>query len=529
MSETIPPSWPPPASPDPEDGPGPLGRGDEAPAGPSFGDRLAESKLLRMAVLLGLLAWAAMASMWLFVVIMALVVSIFLHEMGHYLMAKRNGMKVTEFFLGFGPRIWSFRRGETEYGLKVIPAGAYVKIIGMSNLEEVAPEDEARSYRAKSFGKRMPVVLGGPVMNLLLGFLLLVVVIAGFGKPSDTAWKVDGVTAGSAAEAAGLQSGDRVVAYNGQPITDFESFTDLVRGDSGANVELTIERDGQQIVLPATLGWALDEQGAAALGLNPSDRVTEVNGTPVASYADLVKVMGAAEGATQVTYVRERETRVHEVQGPVQLPQDGSKGLLGIGNGTVYEPVSILQAVPDAGAQFGEIVVGSVQGMGRIFSPSGIGNLFHLVTTARDEPTQDATLPTSDPGTSSSVTEPAAPSSSSSSSASASDNADRPLSILGIVNVASQAGEIGGWPAVLGILALVNIFLGLINLVPLLPFDGGHIAVACYEEIRTRISHRPYRVDMAKLMPVTYVVLVLMVGLFASTLYLDAVNPIKLN
>ena len=103
------------------------------------------------------------------------------------------------------------------------------------------------------------------------------------------------------------------------------------------------------------------------------------------------------------------------------------------------------------------------------------------------------------------------------------------MSLLGIVNVGTQLGEQQGWAGVLALLATVNIFLGLINLVPLLPFDGGHIAVACYEEIRSRISKKPYRVDMSRLMPVTYVVVFLMIGLFMSTLYLDAVDPVQLT
>ena len=103
------------------------------------------------------------------------------------------------------------------------------------------------------------------------------------------------------------------------------------------------------------------------------------------------------------------------------------------------------------------------------------------------------------------------------------------MSLLGIVNIGAELGEETGWAGVLALLATVNIFLGLINLVPLLPFDGGHIAVATYEEIRTRLRGRPYRVDMAKLMPVTYVVVLLMVGLFMSTLYLDAVDPVRLT
>ena len=103
------------------------------------------------------------------------------------------------------------------------------------------------------------------------------------------------------------------------------------------------------------------------------------------------------------------------------------------------------------------------------------------------------------------------------------------MSLLGIVNVGAQLGEQAGWAGVLALLATVNIFLGLVNLLPLLPFDGGHIAVATYEAVREKITGRAHRVNMAKLMPVTYFVVLLMVGLFASTLYLDAVDPVRLS
>ena len=109
--------------------------------------------------------------------------SITLHELGHFLAAKRAGMKVTEFFLGFGPRIWSFRRGETEYGLKLIPAGAYVQIIGMNNLEEVEPEDEARTYRQANVPRPVPHRGGRRPMNVLLAVVLIWVLLAVVGVP----------------------------------------------------------------------------------------------------------------------------------------------------------------------------------------------------------------------------------------------------------------------------------------------------------------------------------------------------------
>jgi membrane-associated protease RseP (regulator of RpoE activity) len=180
----------------------------------------------------------------------------------------------------------------------------------------------------------------------------------------------------------------------------------------------------------------------------------------------------------------------------------------------------IVEATGQAVGAFGDTVVGSVQGMGRIFSPSGISKLASQVANGgSSDASSDSSVEPVNSGSGSS----------SGSSSSASSNVDRPMSLLGIVNVGTQLGEQAGWAGVLALLATVNIFLGLINLAPILPFDGGHIAVATYEEIRSRISGKAYRVNMAKLMPVTYIVVLLMVGLFASTLYLDAVDPVKLS
>ncbi|MSW28541.1 MAG: peptidase M50, partial [Actinobacteria bacterium] len=100
-----------------------------------------------------------------------LIFTIMLHEAGHLIAAKRGGMKATEFFVGFGPRLWSFRRGETEYGIKAIPAGGYVRVIGMTNLEEVEPEDEARTYRSAPYKRKMVMILAGVTVNLLLAYL----------------------------------------------------------------------------------------------------------------------------------------------------------------------------------------------------------------------------------------------------------------------------------------------------------------------------------------------------------------------
>ncbi len=517
MSETLPPIPPPAEGPsdpsDPAAGP--------APRSPLEG--LAESRGFRLAVLLGALGYAAYVSIWLFVLIMAIVLSVFLHELGHYLVAKRNGMKVTEFFIGFGPKIWSFQRGETEYGLKILPAGAYVRIIGMHSLEEVAPEDEERSYRSKSFGQRMPVVLAGPAVNIALGFLLLVVVFAGFGRPDTGQWKVNSIVPGSAAADAGLEPGDRVVAFQGQPVTDFKPFASIVRAHAGTTVDLTVERNGEDVVVPVTIGWTLTSDAANELpGLMAGDHVSSVGGTQIATYPDLVGAMQNAQGPVDIVFDRDDVAYAATIDGPVLLPPDGYNGFLGVSPTSVIVRAGVVEATGDAASAFGETIVGSVQGMGRLFSPSGIGRLVDQVATASSGSTQEnPTVRPVDPS-------PSGSSSSSGTTVSSAD-ADRPMSIFGIINVGTQLGEDAGWAAVLALLATLNIFLGLINLVPLLPFDGGHIAVATYEEVRTRISHRPYRVNMAKLMPVTYLVVLLMVGLLASTIYLDFADPVNLS
>jgi RIP metalloprotease RseP len=123
-------------------------------------------------------------------IIFGIVALIMAHEAGHYFTAKRAGMKVTEFFLGFGPRVWSFRRGETEYGVKAIPAGGYVRIVGMTNLEEVDPDDEPRTYRQAKFSKRLTVVVAGVSVNIVLAYFLLFGAVAGQGVPKLTT-KID--------------------------------------------------------------------------------------------------------------------------------------------------------------------------------------------------------------------------------------------------------------------------------------------------------------------------------------------------
>ena len=128
--------------------------------------------------IIGLFIWLGFTSRWMLFFALGILVSVFLHELGHFLTARLTGMKATQFFIGFGPRLWSFHRGETEYGVRLLPLGAFVRIIGMNNLDEVPPADEARTYRQKSYPRRMLVITAGSLMHLLIAIVLLFGVFA---------------------------------------------------------------------------------------------------------------------------------------------------------------------------------------------------------------------------------------------------------------------------------------------------------------------------------------------------------------
>jgi membrane-associated protease RseP (regulator of RpoE activity) len=507
---------------------------DRDEAETSTSDRWLGLVLLAAAIIgLGLLA-----GVHALVMVLAIVVSIFLHELGHYLVARWTGMKVTEFFIGFGPKLWSFHRGETEYGVKLIFAGAYVRIIGMSNLEEVDPEDEPRTYRAQSYWKRLPVVLAGPFANFLIAFVLLFVVFAGLGTPKAEDWRIGSVVQGSSADAAGLQLGDRIVAVDGEPVSDWEGLIDAVQPTAGRPVSFVIERDGVERTATTVVGWRLTEQGAGsiisvseegtdALPLRRNDRVLAVDGQPVGTYDEFARQLAERPpGEASITFARESpsiddsrsyEYIAHRVKVPVQLPAEGYVGFFGISQEVDSERLPPAEAAGESADRFGFLIVKSVEGIYSFFSPAGLTRYADLVASTPPTGTEvdvNATpiIETVD------VDAPEA------SFDAAAVNPDRPSSIFGIVRLGSQAAE-GGAVEFLLLLVVVNVFLGLFNLVPLPPLDGGHAAVATYEAIRGAISHRAYRVNMAKLMPLTYVVVVLLVGLFITSTYLDIVDP----
>jgi membrane-associated protease RseP (regulator of RpoE activity) len=207
-------------------------------------------------------------------IVIGIILMVMLHEAGHYITAKRAGMKVTEFFLGFGPRLWSFRRGETEYGVKALPLGGYVRIIGMSNLEDVDPVDEPRTYRKASYGNRLKVVLAGVTVNLIIAFLLFFVVIVGRGVAEGPSTTVSLVVPNSAAAAAGLHAGDKIVAIDGTPVKNWDVLKRAIERSGGEELMLSVERDGRLVDVTAT---PKKQAGTGFLGVSPTTAFREVS------------------------------------------------------------------------------------------------------------------------------------------------------------------------------------------------------------------------------------------------------------
>ena len=382
-------------------------------------------------VLLGLILLAVLrpSTIDTLAIIFGIVALIMLHEAGHYFTAKRAGMKVTEFFLGFGPRVWSFRRGETEYGVKAIPAGGYVRIVGMSNLEDVDQDEEPRTFRHGTFGNRLTVILAGVTVNLILAFLLIYVALIGRGLPDTVEASVSRVLPESPAAEAGIRDGDRIIAIDGQRLNVDRDIGEALSDRVGQPTTIVVERDG----------------GTATVTAVPKER----------SSSDKSGIIGVSVGQSVSSY-------------------------------RSFNPI---EAVPESFSTIGQMTRDTGAGIGRLFSPDGIERYSKNFTG--DAPKQ---------GT------PA-------------EN-ERPRSIIGIVDIGGDL--VGGnvW-SLLFLLGAINLIVALFNLIPLLPFDGGHAAVVIYEQAASKIRGREVRADFRKLVPVTALVLVVFLTLGLSAMFLD--------
>jgi membrane-associated protease RseP (regulator of RpoE activity) len=406
--------------------------------------------LVALAVVAAIFIVAGLGDVLLLIVILILIVM--LHELGHFVTAKWAGMKVTEYFVGFGPRLWSIRRGETEYGVKAIPAGGYVRITGFTVLDDVAEEDEPRAYRQQPFWKRIIVGSAGSATHFLIALVLAFISIVAFGVSTNNVtiaalehW--NGVAA-TPAQQAGLRAGDVIVAVNGHRLDNPNTLHDVIIRSVGRTVTLGVERNGHETNVVVT----------------PRDgRGVHVGGLLLAPRSD-------------------------------KQPQ----GYIGISETSAQTSVNPLAAVGHAVTHLGHDTSTEFSALVHVFSPSGVSSLYHQVTNA-----QDAARVAANPGTT-----------------------DRPVSVIGVGNVGVQAVH-EGIEYLLELLIIINIAFALINMLPLIPFDGGHVAVATYEWIRTKKGQAYYRADITKLFPYLAPFLVFLVLFAASVIFLDIAHPIR--
>ena len=386
--------------------------------------------------------------------VVALLVSVMIHEAGHYLTAKKFGMKVTEFFLGFGQKIWSTQRGETEFGVKAIPAGGYCRIVGMSSREVLSPADADRAFIKATITQRLIVLGAGSFLHFVIGLLLLITLFGAVGVTSVTnqvekisdcvpqiATEVCSATSTpSPAKTAGLLPGDKIVKIDGESFGLWSDAVAVIRASAGREINLVIDRSGDQVqvqVTPATR--MVDGKAVGVLGV--INEIGTIRFSPIAATARATSFTG--------------EILQNSVTSLIALPTK----------------------IPDLLAQtFG--------------------------TTERD-----------------------------------------PEGLVGVVGVARVSGETASTEKLslnekiatfILIVASLNIFVGMFNLLPLLPLDGGHMAVAIADGIRNFIAKRrglakPAPIDVERLTPITMVVFVLMASLSILLLAADIFNPIRLN
>ena len=417
-------------------------------------------------------------SFWLGVLIFVagLLLSVCLHEAGHLLTAKRFGMKATKYFAGFGPTVFSFRRGETEYGLKAIPAGGFVKIVGMTPLEEVPPEDDHRAFWRFPLWQRTIVLVAGSATHFLLAVVIFYAAAVTTGLPSV-----------AAATFQPLEAPPVIGTISECVVEDF----DLSAGGAFRDCR------SSDPVAPAK-----------AAGLRRGDRVVSIDGERVRTYGDLVELIRATPPRpVEVVYVRAGQQRTATAdlvatQRPA-LDDETATGPL-----STVSAIGISVLMPDPVVHYG---AGSAIGGAVSFTGTSVKQTFEAV----------AAFPSKIPKLLDAIN-------------GEERDQETPISVVGASRIGGEAVELGAPIIFLVLLGGLNVFIGVFNLFPLLPLDGGHVAVAWFERVRSWVAARrgrpdPGRVDYNKLLPVTYLVILLFGGLTLLTLTADIVNPITLQ
>ncbi|MGV1086565.1 MAG: M50 family metallopeptidase [Mycobacterium sp.] len=410
-----------------------------------------------------------MFALGIFLFALAILVSVALHECGHMWVARATGMKVRRYFVGFGPTVWSTMRpnrlGATEYGVKAIPLGGFCDIAGMTPDAPLRPEDEPYAMYKQKVWKRVAVLFAGPAMNFIIGLVLVYSIALVWGLPQLR-----------------------------PPTTAIVGETTCVKAE----------------VAKDKLGDCSGVGPAAVAGIRPGDVVVKVGNTSVKTFAEMVAAVQKSTGPTPFVVERTADGTTTTVDTVVDVtttqrwvpPSDGGKatgpsnvGAIGI-TAAQFGPThyNVLTAVPGTFVFTGQLGVELGKSLAMI--PSKVGALVHAIGGGERDP-------------------------------------ETPISVVGASIIGGDTVDHGLWVAFWFFLAQLNFVLGAINLLPLLPFDGGHIAVALYEKIRNMF--RASRglvpagpVNYSKLLPATYVIIVVVVGYMALTVTADLVNPIRL-
>lgn len=374
-----------------------------------------------------------------------LVLSIVIHEAGHFWTARRFGMKAERFFVGFGPTLWSTQRGETEVGLKAIPAGGFVKITGMSRSEAVDPADEPRAFYNQPPYQRAIVLVAGVVTHFVLAALLIWGGLTFSELPRFDGMQpvvsaaVGSVEEGTAAEAAGLEPGDELLTIAGRDATDPEAAVEAIASRPGETIEIAVLRDGEEEVLTATL----PETG-------PDGEERGFLGVAIAGLPQFVSY-GPGE-AVVATFV---------------------------GDASIFAQANAF-----------------IRGLGQALSPESLSAWLQQA---------DGQTPRSDAG---------------------------PISVVGIGQAVGALGDADAWSGVLLLMIQIQIVVGFLNIIPLPPFDGGHLAQLAVEStvngVRRLLGKTPdWELSPAVVTPLALAVLLLVVGFAATAIYIDIVNPVS--